>query len=226
MAKVHGVAGEWARVYGVVVGLWPLFLAVFFGGFAVAMTIFFIVEWGMLLIALVFMFAIWSWIKGFRKVERFFVGARGEERVSEILKKLPESYHVFNDFVIGRRHIDHVIVGPAGVFAVETKCWSGKVTIEDGHILVGGELPDRSPLSQVKREAEDVKRELLKEGWRGDVTPILVFASDTFEACGADFQGAVILNLKDVLSRFESTERIVIDDSELERLIRIIELRG
>lgn len=226
MAKVHGVAGEWARVYGVVFGLWPLFLAIFFGGFAVAMTIFFIVEWGMLLIALVFMFAIWSWIKGFRQVERFFVGARGEERVSEILKKLPEAYHVFNDFVIGRKHIDHVIVGPAGVFAVETKCWSGRVTIEDGQILVGGELPDRSPLYQVKREAEYVRRALLKEGWRGDVTPILVFASDTFEAQGADFQGAIILNSKDVLSRFEATNRVVIEESELERLVRIIELRG
>lgn len=226
MAKVHGVAGEWARVYGVVVGLWPLFLAVFIGGFAVAMAIFFIIEWGMLLIAVAFMFAVWSWIKGFRQVERFFVGARGEERVSEVLKKLPETYHVFNDFVIGRKHVDHVIVGPAGVFAVETKCWSGKVTIEDGYILVGGQLPDRSPVTQVKREADDVKRALLKEGWRGDVTPILVFASDTFEAQGADFQGAVILNLKDVLSRFETTSRVVLEEAELERLIRIIELRG
>lgn len=226
MAKVHGIAGEWARVYGVVIGLWPLFLAAFFGGFAIAMAIFFILEWGMLLIAAAFIFAIWSWIKGFRKVERFFVGARGEERVSEILKKLPDAYHVFNDFVVGRKHIDHVIVGPAGVFAVETKCWSGKVSIEDGHILVGGELPDRSPITQVKREAEEVRRALLKEGWRGDVTPILVFASDTFEAQGADFQGAVILNAKDVLSCFEATDRVVIDESELERLIRIIELRG
>lgn len=226
MAKVHGVAGEWARVYGVVIGLWPLFLAVFLGGFAVAMTVFFILEWGMFMIAMAFVFAIWSWIKGFRQVERFFVGARGEERVSEILKQLPEEYHVFNDFVIGRKHVDHVIVGPAGVFAVETKCWSGKVTIEDGHILVGGVLPDRSPLAQVKREAEDVKRALLKEGWRGDVTPILVFASDTFEAQGADFQGAVILNSKDVVSRFQATERVVLEEAELERLIQIIELRG
>lgn len=226
MAKVHGVAGEWARVYGVVFGLWPMFLAVFCGGFALAMAIFFAIEWGMLLIAIAFIYAIWSWVKGFRQVERFFIGARGEERVSEILKKLPETYHVFNDFVVGRKHIDHVVVGPAGVFAIETKCWSGKVSIEDGHILVGGELPDRSPLSQVKREAEDVKRELLKEGWRGDVTPILVFASDTFEAEGADFQGAVILNSKDVLLRFESTDKVVIEEAELERLIRLMELRG
>ena len=36
MAKVHGVAGEWARVKGMVTGLWPLFLGVFAAGFAVA----------------------------------------------------------------------------------------------------------------------------------------------------------------------------------------------
>ena len=39
MAKVHGVAGEWARVKGMVTGLWPLFLGVFVAGFALAATV-------------------------------------------------------------------------------------------------------------------------------------------------------------------------------------------
>ena len=37
MAKIHGVAGEWARVKGMVMGLWPLFLGVFACGFSVAL---------------------------------------------------------------------------------------------------------------------------------------------------------------------------------------------
>ena len=121
MAKVHGVAGEWARVKGMVTGLWPLFLGVFVAGFAVAATAFANIVWGLSLLAVSVVYSAWSLSKGLRHAERFFKGARGEERVSGILTHLPESYHVFNDFVAGGKHVDHVVAGPAGVFAVETK---------------------------------------------------------------------------------------------------------
>ena len=39
MAEVHGTAGEWARVKGMVYGLWPLFLGVFVAGFSVAVAL-------------------------------------------------------------------------------------------------------------------------------------------------------------------------------------------
>ena len=101
MAKVHGVAGEWARVKGMVTGLWPLFLGVFVAGFAVAATAFANVVWGLSLLAVSIVYSGWSLSKGLRHAERFFKGARGEERVSGILTHLPETYHVFNDFVAG-----------------------------------------------------------------------------------------------------------------------------
>ena len=150
MAEIHGVAGEWARVKGSVMGLWPLFLGVFAAGFSVAMCIV-SAGWGLALLVMSLGFVMWSLMIGLRRVERFFKGARGEERVSGILKLLPASYHVFNDFNAGRAHVDHVVVGPGGVFAVETKFWKGKVTIEDGHVLLDGQLPDRSPINQVPR---------------------------------------------------------------------------
>lgn len=225
MAKIHGVAGEWARVYGVVIGLWPLFLAVALGGFFLSMTIFGYLEIGLLGLGIDFVFTYWSWLNGFKRTERFFIGAKGEEQVSEILKKLPDSYHVFNDFAIGRRHVDHVVVGPAGVFAIETKCWAAKVTLDDGHILVGGMIPDRSPLNQAKDEAKAVKTALLKEGWKGDVTALVVFASNTFVPKIADVQGTIVLNAAEIQKAF-SSDRVVLSPSELKRLIMIIEARG
>ena len=36
MASIHGVAGEWARVKGTVLGLWPLFAGVFAAGCSAA----------------------------------------------------------------------------------------------------------------------------------------------------------------------------------------------
>ena len=222
MAKVHGVAGEWARVKGMVTGLWPLFLGVFVAGFAVAATAFASVVWGLSLLAAAIVYSAWSLSKGLRHAERFFKGARGEERVSGILKNLPDAYHVFNDFIAGGKHVDHVVVGPAGVFSVETKYWRGAVTVEDGHILLDGQLPDRDPLAQTRKEAQLVKSTLAAAGWSGAVTPVLAFASDTFRQHIAEVQGAVVMNSCE-LARGFATERVVIPPAELERLIGLME---
>ena len=222
MAKLHGVAGEWARVKGTVMGLWPLFCGIFAAGFALAVLVVASVAIGAMLLALSVAWIGWSIYKGVRHVERYFKGARGEERVAGILKNLPDSYHVFNDFVAGGVHVDHVVAGPAGVFAIETKYWRGLVTIEDGHILIDGQLPSRSPLSQVLREAALVKETLAKAGWKGSVTPILAFASDTFSAKIAEIQGAVIMNSCDIRKSFE-TDRVIIPPAELDRLVSLME---
>lgn len=219
---MHGKAGEWARVKGMVVGLWPLGAGVFLGGFALATWVVAGHAWGSLLLALSLAVVGLGLYWGMRRTENFYTGARGEERVSSILRNLPERYHVFNDFVARGVHVDHVVVGPPGVFAIETKCWNGVVTVERGEVLIDGMTPSRPPLRQVAREAALVKEELARLGWNGDVTPVLTFASDTFAARIAEVQGAVVLNSSDLSAGF-STERTVIPAAELERLVSIME---
>ena len=222
MATIHGVAGEWARVKGTVGGLWPLFLGIFATGFSAALLII-VPLWGAVALVLSLMFISWSLVKGMRRVESFFKGARGEEMVSGLLKTLPDAYHVYNDFLACGKHVDHVVVGPAGVFAVETKFWRGTVTVEEGHVLLDGQLPDRSPLQQVLREAGFVKTALQRRGWDGSVTPVLVFASNTFEAKIAEIQGVVVLNADHLRTSFD-TDRVVIPAVELDRLVRMMDL--
>lgn len=222
-AHVHGVPGEWARAQGVVMGLWPVFLGSFLAGFAIATWFVAGHAWGALLLAAAFAVIAVSAARGVTCVKRFYVGARGEERVAGMLARLPDRYHVFNDYVVSPRvHVDHVVVGPAGVFAVETKCWNGSVTVEEGNVLINGRLPDRSPLRQVRREAQLVKAKLAKFGWDGEVTPVLAFASDTFRAHIAEVKGAVILNSSELLRSFDA-ERVVIPPAELARLVGIME---
>ena len=221
MANVHGVAGEWARVKGMVAGLWPLFLGVFAAGIAVAM-MFTVPIYGVTMLVLTIAYVIWRLLAGLRHVERFFKGARGEEKVSGILANLSDKYHVFNDFTVGRNHIDHVVVGPGGVFAIETKFWNGRVTLEEDEILLDGQLPNRSPLPQVVREAALVKGALSKAGWNGQVTPVLAFASDTFATRRANARGAVVINSSELREAFDS-DRVVIAPLELDRLVGIME---
>jgi len=222
MAQIHGVAGEWARVKGMVTGLWPLFLGVFASGFFVAVCIFAHAAVGAVALVLSLVGMGWSLVRGLHHVERFFKGARGEERVSGILKNLPGAYHVFNDFVAGRAHVDHVVVGPAGVFAVETKFWRGKVTVEEGHVLIDGRLPSRDPLAQALKEGALVRSTLAQLGWKGAVTPVLAFASDTFVQHLAELNGAVVMNSCELAAAF-GTKSVVIPPDELKRIVTLME---
>ncbi len=221
MAKIHGVAGEWARVKGMVAGLWPLFLGVFACGFSCAL---FFAEPYVAALALI-VSLIWilaSLVRGLRHVERFYKGARGEEKVAGILAGLPPAYHVFNDFAAGRAHVDHVVVGPGGVFSMETKAWRGRVTVDDGVVLVDGHRPDRDPLIQTLNEAAQVRKTLADLGWSGVVTPVLVFASDSFDAHRADVRGVAIMNSSELKAGF-ATDRVVIPPAELDRLVGLME---
>ena len=222
MAILHGRAGEWARVKGMVVGLWPLGLGIFLSGFSLATWVIAGFMWGSLLLAASLAVIGLGLYWGTRRMENFYTGARGEERVSSILRNLPDRYHVFNDFVARGVHVDHVVVGPPGVFSIETKFWNGVVTVEGSEVLVNGGRPSHSPLRQATREAALVKAELARLGWNGDVTPVLTFASDTFSARIAEVQGAVILNSSDLAAAF-STERTIIPSAELNRLVSIME---
>ena len=221
MARIHGVAGEWARVKGTVAGLWPLFLGVFACGFSLALFLFYPLASATLLVASV-VWILWSLVRGLRHVERFFKGARGEEKVAAVLRSLPDAYHVFNDFAAGRAHVDHVVVGPGGVFSVETKSWRGVVTVEDSRVLLDGQLPDRDPLAQTLREAALVRTVLAARGWTGAVTPVLVFASNAFSARCAEVRGVTIINLGELKAGFASG-RVVISPSELDRLVSLME---
>jgi hypothetical protein len=222
MAKVHGMPGEWARVKGTVAGLWPMFLGVGVLGFSIAIAVFVDFIIGALLSVAVSIFVIWSNARGLKMLKRFYKGARGEERVSAILSSLPGTYHVFNDFLALSSHVDHVVVGPEGVFAIETKYWAGTVTLDDEFILLNGDMPERSPLSQVLKEAKTVKSELKNLGWNGDVTPILAFASDTFEPRRAEKSGVLIINASELLDVFDS-RREVMESEELNRLVSLME---
>ena len=225
MAKQHGVAGEWARVRGTVLSLWPLFISFVLLGAFLASLVIGSRTWlfGMLFVASLISVLMY-WKKGLRRVESFFRGARGEERVAGVLASLPDSYSVFNDFEASGDHIDHVVVGPTGVFSVETKSWCGSVEIVEGHVLVNGALPSRDPVAQAQREADKVRNAIRKVGFDVTVVPVVCFASDTFAADSVSCGPVKILNSNAVREWFASQPDIL-PPNELTRLVQLLETR-
>ena len=225
MAKQHGTAGEWARVRGMVLSLWPLFLSFVLLGAFLASLFLSSHAWlfGTLLLASLISLLVY-WKKGLRRVESFFRGARGEESVANILASLPDTYHVFNDFEACGDRVDHVVAGPAGVFSVETKCWRGKVEIVEGHVLVNGALPSRDPVSQTQREADRVRSAIKKVGFDVTVVPVVCFASDTFASGIAQCGPVKIVNSCEIGKWFASMPDSIPPD-ELSRLAQLLETR-
>jgi len=165
------------------------------------------------------------WRRGVRRVESFFKGARGEERVAGLLAALPDEWHVFHDFEAGGYHVDHVVAGPTGVFSVETKNWRGRVTVEEGEMIVDGHLADRAPLVQTVRQADAVKAKLRTSGWSGDVVPVLCLASDTF-AEGVRVEGrTTVLNASALVGWLAERPR-TLPANGLARLAQLMETRG
>lgn len=67
-------------------------------------------------------------------IDRWSQGASGEEKVGAVIKGMEASgWRALHDVCISDRgNIDHILVGPAGIFTVETKSRKGK--IEADHI--------------------------------------------------------------------------------------------
>lgn len=81
----------------------------------------------------------------------YFKGARGEEMTAGELAHLPGDWTVLNGVMLpDKRDVDHIAVGPQGVFVIETKHWRGTISVRNGEILADGRVIRKSPIVQLR----------------------------------------------------------------------------
>ena len=91
-----------------------------------------------------FMVADWKLKKFEQKRVDFLKGPVGEMVVAHHLAGLPDGYVVINDLATPYGTLDHVVVGPTGVYIIETRDWRGLITADgQGDILCNGNLPPK-----------------------------------------------------------------------------------
>lgn len=74
-----------------------------------------------------------------KKRKAFSRGAHGEDQVAKTLQTLPDTFYVIHDLATPFGNVDHAVVGPTGVFLIDTKSWRGVVTSDGkGELLVNG----------------------------------------------------------------------------------------
>ena len=135
-------------------------------------------------LAVMAIFAVaWRFFRFRTQIRLLKLGRDGERVVGECLDELREKgYKVFHDLVGGDFNVDHVIIGPSGVFTIETKTISkpvkrdARITYTDGQLKADGRVFERNPISQVRAGAQWIKK-ILKEstGKEFHVHPVVLF---------------------------------------------------
>ena len=210
-ARVYGSPGERPKLAGLMRSIWPLLIAVGLAGYLLRAVvpvpgISRTMAGVLLLLLAVGLAAVAN--AGRDRLANFLKGARGEERVARELAFLPVEYTMFHGLPSAGRgripaggDVDHVVLGPTGVFAVETKNWAGRVTIENGELQCDGQVPDRPPLEQVKTAASELGDMIREAGVDGiHVTPVLCFVSNSLAGESLGVSGIIVCNLRSLMS--------------------------
>lgn len=108
-------------------------------------------------------------------ITAYGIGAEGERLTGRVLDKL-DGYVVLHDRKIpgSKANIDHVAIGPGGVFVIETKRYKGEVTVKGDDLFIGGRKKTEF-IEQTWREAVNVQTVLAEHMARLalNVVPVL-----------------------------------------------------
>jgi hypothetical protein len=76
----------------------------------------------------------WLWVRDSppHYIENWNLGFEGERRTGRALAALPAGWRVWHDLPAGNGNFDHIVLGPAGLFVVDSKLLRGELCV-DGH---------------------------------------------------------------------------------------------
>jgi hypothetical protein len=109
--------------------------------------------------------ALLSWLLRFRPSPATLAwrrGAEGEQRTARLLAPLERrGYQVFHDLAVpgSAANVDHLVVGPTGVYVIDSKRYGGRLRYYAGHLWHGGRTLERT-LTTLVWEATQVAETL------------------------------------------------------------------
>jgi len=175
------------------------------------------------------LFLIYKIVKRLSQRQKLRLGYFGELVTAEALTKLmPEGNHVFHDFPAKNFNIDHIVVGPAGVFAIETKARSKSVTgdnklaaraIYTGREIEFSNFKDTKYIEQAKRQAKWLSDWLNSSiGELVKVFPIISLPGFFVER-SIGYDGMYVCNPKQLKSVIKSKTVKNIDDKIIRQIV-------
>ncbi len=224
-ARVYGSPGEAPRVLGLLKAFWPLLLVCLVTGYLLRAWLP-CPELGLSQVGILFFLVavsaaiLLAW--GDRRLGNYLKGAKGEEWVAHELSFLGPAYTVFNGLRLGggKQNFDHVIVGPPGVFVVETKNWKGSVAFRDGKLYADGREPSRPPLRQVKDATAELVAYLDESGCGNlPVHPVLCFLGTELPKDLMNVNGVVVCSGERLAEVLQETFDVPIPEGTREQVV-------
>ena len=179
--------------------------------------------WTMTIVALLAIgYAVWQAVQYWPKIRDLRLAEDGEKAVGQHLEGLrAQGYTVFHDLVGKDFNVDHVLIGPAGVFTIETKTWnkphrgSPKITFDGETLRAADWEPDRNPVIQAKAQASWLQRLLAESTGRTfPVWPVVLFPGWFIEDSRANRKELWVLEPK-ALQAFLAREKAAISPEDV-----------
>lgn len=162
-----------------------------------------------------------DYLEAREKAGRWRVGAEGEESVARILGAFPLELTVLHDRLLepgtSKVNLDHVVVSNAGVFVLDTKSWSGDVSVSDDTLWVHSDsrrYGRNKDLAAVGGYADVMAARLGVQ-----VTPVLVLARDHHQGLEQGFVAGVHVVPAQRLREWFLRQPVVMDDVQSGSLI-------
>ena len=137
---------------------------------------------------------------------------------------------MFHDLELKFGNIDHVVVGPPGVFAIETKYRrklskekEGYIVDYDGRMLHFGRKKTVKPLEQARRQAQELEKLISKLFAVKRVVPVVVFPGWFVKG---DNKGDVWVKNHKQLLGWLANERPVLDQATVEQVSAFLDERN
>ncbi|MDP8904020.1 MAG: NERD domain-containing protein [Chloroflexota bacterium] len=167
---------------------------------------------GWLLLAVAATSAIGSFVTP-SHVTAWATGADGEQRTARQLAPLEaDGFRMLHDrrIPMGRANIDHIVIGPPGVFVIESKSYAGRLRISGREISVHGRRTT-GWLDEVRREAVAVEEALAAELARLGIAvqPIICVHRAELPWFGSSVDGIAIVSGNGLVSRLRKTKPVL-----------------
>lgn len=168
-------------------------------------------------------YAVFAIARAKPQLDALKLGRDGEKVVGQYLERLrKDGFHVFHDLIGNDFNVDHVLVGSAGVFTIETKTYSkpargkSKVSFDGEKILVNGYL-DSAPVTQARAQANWLKNLVLEStGRKVAIRPVVLFPDRWVDPLPKGVKSDVwVLNQKALLG-FLKRERKTLTPEDVE----------
>ena len=160
------------------------------------------------------------------------LGRDGERLVGQMLEQLrAKGYRVFHDIPGPSFNIDHAIVGPAGIFTIETKSrtkpliGSCKVLYDGNALQIAGKRAVDQPLRQARAQARWLTTLVNRESTgKYNVRPVLVFPEWYVERIGCRTKDDVwVLNPK-ALAKLLDCETPILSNASINSATQVLAL--